>query len=142
MENETKRNNHFKLLSREDVLKYCAGWDIPTADTYSGFYLLIAGWLGVFLGGMVAWFATPFGFFGFVFAYRAKYSLALKCEIAAMIIGLQSYFMREIPLNEGGTMLKIDHLGSGFYLWELSFLLTCIYCYLGLSKNRLSADRN
>jgi hypothetical protein len=101
----------------------------PFDEMRYGYEILLLGWLGLFVGQM-AWSANlllPAILLAIHFRHpRAAAGLA---AIAAAI-GLQALLVDRLPRNEAGVNdLVVDHLGSGFYLWEISFMLMLAYCF-------------
>jgi hypothetical protein len=48
-------------------------------------------------------------------------------ELSGSIIGLQAYLFHTMPTDEGGvTCGLVDHLGAGFYIWEMSFIILAL----------------
>lgn len=110
----------------------------PSADEYGGWLLLI-GEFGIF-SGMFAWYANLSALCAVIALKSGSYKEALNVSILSFIISLQSFGFKEKWLDEGGAKkLIVDHLGIGFYIWELSFILLVASCWLYLlhsNKNK------
>jgi hypothetical protein len=102
-----------------------------------GLGILISGWLGL-LRGNIAWFANWFFIYACissvknlmpvaasrtipVFSVRKRIALL---SLSGSLIGLQAFSFQVWPNGDAGGVNcnLLDHLGSGFYLWELSFI--------------------
>jgi hypothetical protein len=116
-------------VDKEKVQKYCVGGDQPMTDADYGYLILILGWLGVFVGApFLPWFANVVGVIAFVAHRASKVSLALAAT--AFGLGLDSFTFKIKRAVETGEKSYVDHLGLGFYVWEMSFLLLALYCLL------------
>ncbi len=93
------------------------------------------GWVGIFIPNF-AWFANIFWLAALLFSVAKKYKTSLVLFATGFIIGLQSFFPMSWPANEGGVGpdVVVQYLGLGFYVWELSFVLMAISCFLKLKK--------
>ena len=58
--------------------------------------------------------------------------MGLTLSLTAFALGFFSFAFRGKLLDEGGTRLDIDHLGIGYYVWELAFLLIVLSCTVKL----------
>jgi hypothetical protein len=104
-----------------------------------GHYVFQAGWLGIFMGTF-AWYANVFGFLALC-CFRKATKLSFIMALLAVIIGSTSVSFGTVWLDEGGVnKLYVDHLGEGFYVWELSFFLLALSCLVRLF-NCLSQSR-
>lgn len=88
-----------------------------------GFVLLLQGWLGIFIG-QFAWYANVLALLSFKAIRNNKPVRGSFFALTAFILGLQSFLFLQKPLDEGvSSWHNVDHLGIGFYVWELSFLV-------------------
>lgn len=115
----------------------------------TGLNLLEVGWLGLFIG-MLAWYANVAAALGFIMALLKNFRAALLVSVAAIVLGSQSFFLRLVPTNEGNfggcdlgpamvgtdSCVPVDHLGIGFYLWMLSFILLATHCLMHIVYHR------
>jgi hypothetical protein len=115
----------------------------PVAATDFGYYLLLVGAWGIF-SNTFAWFAN----FWVLLAIFCSTVRTVRASVAAMILsmlafltGLNSYEFTQKYLDESGNnVLRVDYLGIGFYIWELSFLVLATYfCLIVLAERRSAA---
>lgn len=115
----------------------------------TGLNILEIGWLGIFFG-MFAWYANALVALAFIFAHIEDFKTALILLVGAILLGPQSFLLRLVPTSEanfGGCDLDprllgttpcvpVDHLGVGFYLWMLSFMVLAAHCLVQLFRRR------
>jgi hypothetical protein len=67
-----------------------------------------------------------------------EYQAAAGLAALASAVGLQALMVSRLPRSEaaGFNDLVVDHLGSGFYLWEPSFMLILAYCLTMIEASR------
>lgn len=93
-----------------------------------GYTILLWGWLGIFTG-TYAWFANPLFFVSLFIRFKNDNKFALVFSVIAFCLGLLSFGATEWDFNVAGGSV-IDHLGSGYIVWQLSLLLNVVYRYL------------
>jgi hypothetical protein len=92
--------------------------------SYKGGDILPIGWLGLFLGN-IAWYANCFFFIALILAcIRPVPSiLTVLFALIGFMIGLHAWSFYHMPADEGGgSCYLVDHLGIGYYVWEMSFI--------------------
>jgi len=112
-----------------------------TSYFYYGIWILLSGFLAL-LQGNFAWCAN----FVIVLAmaslsgiWSAKQNLvAMYATLIAFVVALDSYAYRTGIGGAEGEPIQVSHLGSGFYLWELSILVLAFYFYLRYRQARSS----
>ena len=105
--------------------------------------LLMWGWWG-FLMFEFAWLANPIYLFAVIAYILGNSSIVKRANIIALLLivvttllALTSFHAKEWYFNEGsGT--PIIGLGTGFYVWMLSFLILLISCLIPSSARSLS----
>lgn len=118
-------------VDKNSILAYCADWRSagPPHFVYKrGIYFLVLGWLGIFAGGIYAWYANLTGFFGFVGTIAQFHRAGFVLWLLSFLIGLNAYQFLIIEDPGSGAKLYIDHYTAGFYFWEGSFLLMLVFC--------------
>lgn len=95
---------------------------------YSGFDVLLLGWMGIFLG-QFAWFANLFWLLSLLLAGLRQWLLALIAIFLAFLVAMHSFtfFGTEVPLDEAfvNTMI-FQSYRIGFYFWLLSFVVVAL----------------
>jgi hypothetical protein len=99
-----------------------------------GYYILREGWQSL-SPNMLAWNANPLFFLALFCAFIRMYREGLWFSIVALLLGLQSFFFHTKPNLP--QVWHVDHLGVGFYVWELSFLVLTIFCFMQHKNARL-----
>jgi hypothetical protein len=90
-----------------------------------GASVLAWGALGALLG-QFGWYANIMGLAALVLALLDRRGAARLLALVGFALGLYSLLLvaQPLPLDEGGmNTVTVSRLGSGFYVWELSFLL-------------------
>lgn len=98
-------------------------------DPMTGLWLLGTGWIGT-LGLILAWYANLLYIISIALLFFKKFKAAFVAAIASMIIGLQTLYFTTVPETPLGAPqwgLGRITLNTGFYLWELSFLILSSY---------------
>ncbi len=111
------------------ILKY--DWDVSFNDNiWYGYNILAMGGLGIFVG-QYAWYANPLFFLALLFIFFKLYRAATITSLLCFLVGINAIFFEKFPKNEGSSTDNyiIDHLGLGYYVWELSFVFLGVYCY-------------
>ncbi len=83
------------------------------------FLALLTGWVGLGIGGQLAWLANPLLLLSWIF-YMRKKKAALYTSMGALLVAISFTFYREIVINEAGTMGDITGYGRGYFLWLAS----------------------
>jgi hypothetical protein len=110
--------------------------DLPFDEVQYGYEILALGWLGLFIGQM-AWYANLLLPAILLAIHFRRYQTAAGLAAIASVVGLQALMVSRLPRNEAGVDdLVVDHLGSGFYLWEISFVLALAYCLTMIGASR------
>lgn len=124
------------VVDKQKILDYCEGYDQPVAKKDYGILIYFMGWLGIF-AGVIAWYANITGFLAVLYAVGFKnMKKGLILAVVSFVIGLQSFFFTAMPRDEGVShWFIVDYLGPGFYLWEASFIILALYCYVSLRKS-------
>jgi hypothetical protein len=121
------------FVDKGKIFEYCKGWELPVADSYYGYRVLLTGLLGIFVG-VFAWFATPLMLLAVLLSTFKKHLAATILSVAAVVLGLQSFILEAVPFNESsmdpGNLNFVDYLGLGFYLWMASLVALSAYCFL------------
>lgn len=104
-------------------------------ENWYGYDLLVGGWFGI-LVGQFAWYANILLVVGFIKIYIGNYISGMKWFVSAFLLGLQTLAFDSYPRGEGPFYDVVDHFGSGFYFWELSFLLFFIYAWVRLGDKK------
>ena len=109
---------------------YCNSADSRNAPKITkGLELLYSGWAGLFIGN-IAWYANVLGLMSLL-ALRQSLRKARKWAVWGFLLSLISFTFRYYPLDESGMhYLLVDHLGIGFYVWELAFIALIIALFL------------
>jgi len=116
---------------------YCTNNDC--GEKWSGLAILISGVFGLFnWGATISWYANPFIFISW-FTFK-KNNISLIFSSLAFIIGISFLFFEEIIINEGGFYGKITGYETGFYLWNLSFIIMVIGNILRLKNKKTVAN--
>ena len=102
-------------------------------EALPGSHILAWGWWGMLLLEF-AWFANP-AYIVAILAYKRKNNrLSKQANIAAIVLGLTSFHAKEWWFNEGsGT--PIVGLGTGYYVWMLSFCILLVGCLVASAPN-------
>ncbi len=126
-----------KSKKYKEQVSYCGeDWNKPVSASMMGYYILLTGAFGVFVGSF-AWFANVLFIIAAVTYRQKNYLYARAFSLGALALGLQSVFLKEIPRNEGGVdNFIVDHFSAGFYLWMLSFVLLVVLSSLKLHASR------
>jgi hypothetical protein len=97
------------------------GYYTGNSDKGSPCYLLLLlGWLGVF-DGIVAWFASPFLVFSWMFIwFRSLRFVSLGCILLAICLSLSFLLQPDVLKDEGGNRIDITGYGLGYWLWVAS----------------------
>jgi hypothetical protein len=112
------------------IRQQCVGYDTPLVSSDRGYNLLLEGIFGMLLG-IFSWFSNVLILLALLFACQKQFKPGMVFSSLAILLALQSYAFHEKPLDEGVVKsLTVDHLGSGFYFWILSFILLLLYCVL------------
>jgi hypothetical protein len=102
--------------------------DGPFDEVRYGYEILAIGRLGLFIGQM-AWYANLLLPAILLANHFRRYQVSASLAAIASAVGLQALMVSRLPRNEAGVNdLVVDHLGSGFYLWDISFMLILAYC--------------
>jgi hypothetical protein len=117
------------IYKNEPDLQALIGTQLARVDY--GFQVLVWGWAGVLFGENFAWLANLFGSAACItilFARRpAEFGFAFALAALAFLISLNSFSLTRVPLDEAGVnWAYFDHFATGFYLWELSFVVLSI----------------
>lgn len=91
-------------------------------------FILVAMILWLSPGGL-AWYANVLALFAITNLKYRRLRYACLFSFGAVVIALDAFMYRE----EFGTFQPeipdvVDHLGSGFYVWEFSLLILCLLC--------------
>jgi len=126
-------------LTDEQLATYCAGYDVPQESVDTGWSILLLGWLGILML-VFAWYANIIACFALLFS-RARLPqmnrIGLGLSLASFFVGLDSFAFHQKLLDESvSDSLYVDHLGIGFYAWELSLLILAAYFYVRLQKSK------
>jgi hypothetical protein len=96
------------------------------------------------LGSIVpwlAWLANPLiwvaSFYGIL---MNKYRTGAIFSAIAFIIGFLAFGFHKIPEFDATGGQMIVGMGTGFYLWEFSFVILFIYCLISGFQNNLSTN--
>jgi hypothetical protein len=115
--------------------------DGPLDEVRYGYEILFLGWLGLFIGQM-AWYANLLLPAILLAIHFRRPQAAAVLTAIAIAVGLQALLVDRLPRNEAGVNdLVVDHLGSGFYLWEFSFMLIFAYCFTMIGASRRSSQK-
>jgi hypothetical protein len=115
-----KNGERLQPISNELMTGYCEG-KLKFLVYEKGFYLLTEGWQGFFVARF-AWFANLIFFVAAGFFVSGRYKTAAYNSGCAFLLGLDAFFFHSRLINEAGNAIPVDHLGGGFFLWELSFI--------------------
>lgn len=116
-------------IDKNKIIEYCKGFDTPMSRKVLGYEALLSGWLGVFLFNF-AWFANLALLLAFISIKKKNFLRARKFAIIAVLLALNSFLLKKVPANEGGTREDIvAHLGLGFALWLSAILCTLAYAW-------------
>ena len=96
-----------------------------------GLPYLVIGWMGIFTG-MFAWYANIVGLIAFIFTSTKKHDAGIFFASIAILLGLQSLLLTEIPNIVNSD--TINYFSIGFYVWILSFVAIFISCLISLLK--------
>jgi hypothetical protein len=97
-------------------------------------YSIFATFIGMFTDpGALAWWANVLVAMALVIMTKSSSSaeakrIALGSAFAAPFIGFLALFFFSPSTVEGPTLPPVDHLGSGYYLWEISLVILVLYC--------------
>lgn len=100
---------------------------------YNGVELLFFGWLGVFVTeplGAAAWAANIFGLGALIYISEGKYKNALILSMLAILIALLAFIVKTTIVDEAVNYIYVDHLGMGYVMWELSFIVLVFFCLI------------
>jgi uncharacterized membrane protein len=119
---------------------YCTNDDC--GEFWSGFLLLIFGWLGAFVGGAgVCWIANPLLILSWIFINKKiKTSIILSGISTTFTIAF--LFFNEIMIDEAGNYGEITGYKLGYWLWNSSALLTFIGSIMILLKHERPVANN
>lgn len=88
-----------------------------------GWGVLALGWLGVLIGN-IAWYGNVLGLCASIVG-QSKYSRRLAAALSFMgfVVGLDALAPKGVPEGEGLEPNRlVDHLGTGYYVWEVALL--------------------
>jgi len=102
-------------------------------EPLTGFSILAWGWWG-FIAGSPAWGANPLYLFALYAQLTGKYKLALELSSVSLLLGSCSFFAKAWWFDEGSAT-PITKLGTGFYIWILSFFILLIGSMLSHNTN-------
>lgn len=109
--------------------------DPDDQTVYLGYDVLAVGWLGIFSGDY-AWYANLLVLVAFVLALMARAPRAAAVlSGGSVLLGLDAFRFTGMPShNVPGQPL--DHLGSGYYVWEVSLAVLLAAQIVVLWKRR------
>ena len=115
------------LLFVASLIAYAVSLALPALhggdSGIGGFILGMFGWAQILNAQCFAWLANPL-YFASIFTFLLKrYRDATHYAFAAALIAIDTFRATQFQPDESGRMVKIDAVGSAFYVWELSFLL-------------------
>jgi hypothetical protein len=126
-------NSGRTFVDEGKILDYCKGWELPVADAYFGYRVLLLGFLGV-LVGVFAWLANSLMLLAVLLSAFNKRTASMILAVSSITLGLQSFMLEAVPFNESsmdpGNLNFVDHLGIGFYVWIGSLGTFAVYCFL------------
>ncbi len=97
---------------------YCTQADCSTWG--SGFYALIIGWLGLFVGGAyICWFANPLLIISWIF-FKRKNNLSIILSGLSTALCFAFLFFDKIMVDEAGHYGQIIGYRIGYWLWTMS----------------------
>lgn len=108
-------------------------------DSLSGLEVLSSGWWGA-LNFDFAWYANPIYIVALVFFLRDKFRESCHLALAAIGLGMLSFFAKEWWLHDG-DIIPIESLGLAFYVWLTSFTALFLSSIWLLSK-KLNQSEN
>lgn len=91
-----------------------------THQTYSGFGLLLNGWLGI-LTLHFSWLANPMYFRALMIRKSDPYG-SFFWALFGFFFALEFLLHKSILTDEGGGTAEITGIGWGYYFWLMSFL--------------------
>ena len=102
----------------------------------SGFFLLILGWFGLFVGGAgFCWIANPLLILSWILI-RVKIIASLILSGISTVIMISFLFFDKIMVDEAGHYGEITGYGLGYWLWMTSSLVTFVGSLLILLKTK------
>lgn len=132
-----------KTLLIIPFILFCASLLLPAVggnDPAPGYMILMMGPQLMTQLHLYAWYANIFGPIGFIFAILKGYKQSIVFSLIAFITGLQSLnfaWLTNQTFHTNYPFLSLEGLGIGFYLWECSFFVTALYCFILLRQKFL-----
>lgn len=132
------RNSGRTFVDKAKILDYCKGWELPVAEVYFGYRVLLLGLLAV-LVGVFAWLANPLMLLAVLLSAFNKRTASMILAVCSIALGLQSFMLEAVPFNESsmdpGNLSFVDRLGIGFYVWMGSLVTFAVYCFLNKAED-------
>lgn len=113
------------------------------ATAYPGWPLLFFGWfelLSLFDGrpSGIGWLANPCFAVGTLAIFLGHRRFALAAMFAAVLFSLASFWLFEVPMDEGGNLSRIVGYNIGFWLWMGAIWWNCFAALLILLLDRVT----
>ncbi len=83
-----------------------------------GIIALLFGW------GNAQWYANPLLVMAHVYIFKSRYCRSVVFAGLALLLGLSTFLMVEIPRDGSGRITTIVGYELGFYLWLSTLVLT------------------
>jgi len=102
--------------------------------------ILYWGWLGPLIG-IFAWYANLLALVSVILSVIGRTpKAALVFALGAVLLGLDTFRFHGEPSMGMGPAPFLDHLESGYYVWEFSFVMLLLSQLAMLPLRKASAD--
>lgn len=101
----------------------------------SGATVLASGWMGIFAGGQLGWYANPLYATAIILTLTRRYRGALWFGLAALPVALHSRAATAYYFNEANST-GIEGLGSAFSVWFAALAILPVASALALLSLR------
>jgi hypothetical protein len=108
--------------------------NVPT----TGYTMAAVGYFDIAFNGIFSWLANPLAIAAIIFAIFEKGLRPLVLSSAAFVLGLQYVLYQGKTISFFDSNGPFGTLGPGYYVWELSFLVLAIACFIAYRQSKSS----
>lgn len=103
---------------------------------------LLSGWYGVLTldAASISWLANPLWLFSITQLDKHR-NLAFLFSVIAVIASASFLLANEVIANEGGGKREILTINTGYYLWILGQIVTCLVLFGQVMKRQSPEDQ-